>query len=90
MMTAHTRQEIHEISGALIALHKDLGTEQLSQLSIADVAEILMASGDRPAGTWIFANRGAWHDFVRTGELIMKELEAEKPRPEGPPPKRVA
>ncbi len=88
--TGHTRAEIEEIAGALIALHNELGSEQLEQLGIANVAEILLEQGDRPAGSWIFANRSAWNDFVRTGELVMKELESEKPKPEGSPPKRVA
>lgn len=86
--TRHNRQEIREISDALIELHKAHGSQQLQELGIVGVAELLLAQGDRPAGSWIFANHSAWYDFLRTNELVMRELETDGPK--GPPPKRVA
>lgn len=89
MGTKHTRYEIQEISDALLELYTRRGPQELQEMSLGQVAEELLAQGDRPAGSWIFDNRGAWHDFLRTGELVMKELK--DPKSGGnPPPKKVA
>lgn len=89
MGTRHTRYEIQEISDALLEIQKKYGSKVLIEMSLGQVAEELLAQGDRPAGSWIFDNRNDWYDFLRTGELVIRELQE---RPLGPknPPKKVA
>lgn len=70
--TLHSETEAKEIFDVLVGLHESIGAEQLRQMSLGDVAEILMQQGDRPAGTWIFANRTDWYEFLRTNVLEIR------------------
>lgn len=75
-----TEKEIYVIWNALKELYDEYGSEQLQNAGIAWAAEELMASGDRVAGTWIFANRPAWNDFLRTGILEMRQTDNDTPK----------
>lgn len=79
--TRHTRYEIQEIADALMDIQKKYGSDQLFEMSLGQVAEELLEQGDRPAGSWIFANQPDWYDFLRTGELVIREQEDKLSRP---------